>query len=214
MTSSLAVSSYSYFPTQVYQFDLPEAEALNEQLMTLISALRSVDEEGIQKSNRQELGGWHSRGVLQKLPEFEPLVNHVREAGERISSDLQYDETQELQISSMWSIVNPPGAFNLAHVHPGCLWSGVYYVRAPEGCGKISFTDPRLAHIMNKPKYSPDRGAPKKCWTKVSFTPVGGKMLLFPSWLYHAVEANRADPDDGNGERVIISFNLSQRKRK
>ena len=185
--------------------------------MTLISALREVDKEGIQKSNSQYLGGWHSRAVLHKLSEFEPLVGYVHEAGERICCDLRYDETQALRINTMWSIVNPPGAFNLAHVHPGCLWSGVYYVQAPDDCGKISFTDPRVANVMNKPRYTRNGRVPKKCWTKVSVSPVAGRMLIFPSWLYHSVEPSRANPVDGcgrNGDRVIISFNLSQKKNK
>lgn len=217
MTSSLAVAQFSYFPTLVFRFDLPDAEALNEQLLTLVSAVMEADEGGVEKSNSRYLGGWHSRGILHKLPAFEALVGHIHEAGERISSDLRYDETQALRISSMWSIINPPGAFNLAHVHPGCLWSGVYYVQAPNGCGRISFTDPRLANVMIKPRYKRNHRAPKKCWTKVSFSPLAGRMLVFPSWLYHSVEPNRANPADGgghNGDRVIISFNLSQKNKK
>ena len=52
---------------------------------------------------------------------------------------------------------------------------------------------------------------------KVSFSPVAGRMLLFPSWLYHSVEPNRATPVDGceqGGDRVILSFNLSQKDKK
>lgn len=215
-TPTLAVSTFSYFPSLVFRFDLPDAQIVNEQLLSLTSDLRELDQKGIQKSNRRSLGGWHSRGTLHKLPDFEPLVRRVHEAGERISTDLEYDETQALRISSMWSIVNPPGAFNLAHVHPGCLWSGVYYVKAPDDCGKISFTDPRTANVMNKPAYTKNRRVPKKCWTKVSFSPVAGSMLIFPSWLYHAVEPNLANPAEGcehDGERVIISFNMSQKKK-
>jgi hypothetical protein len=37
-------------------------------------------------------------------------------------------------------------------------------------------------------------------------------MLIFPSWLYHSVQPNMADRDKGNGDRVIISFNLSRVK--
>lgn len=215
MASRLTVARFSYFPSLVFQFDLPDAGALNEQLLTLVSALREVDQQGIEKSNSRYLGGWHSRGILHRLPEFEPLVSHIHEAGKEISDDLRYDKGQDLHISSMWSIVNPPGASNLSHVHPGCLWSGVYYVQAPTNCGRISFTDPRIANVMNKPLYT--RGAPKKCWTKINFSPVEGRMLIFPSWLYHSVEPNRAIPAVGvgqDGSRVIISFNLVQKRRK
>jgi uncharacterized protein (TIGR02466 family) len=217
LMSNLAVARFSYFPTLVFRIDLPDAEALNERLMALISEVKKADGDGIEKSNSRYLGGWHSRGLLHKLPGFELIVGYIHNAGERISGDLRYDETLALRISSMWTIVNPPGAFNLAHVHPGCLWSGVYYVKTPDACGKISFTDPRTANVMSKPKYTPKHRVPRMCWSKVSFEPVAGRMLVFPSWLYHAVEPNRATPTDGSGlkgDRVIISFNLSQRNKQ
>lgn len=217
MTSSLAVARFSYFPSLVFQFDLPDAVALNEQLLTLISAVRKADEKGVEKSNDSYLGGWHSREILHKLPGFEPLVGYINKAGEHICGDLQYDKTYDLRIGSMWSIINPPGAYNLAHVHPRSLWSGVYYVQAPHNCGRISFTDPRPANVMTAPRYIPNQRAPRKCWTKVCFSPVAGRMLVFPSWLSHSVEPNRAIPASGcghNGDRVIVSFNLSQQAKK
>ena len=36
-------------------------------------------------------------------------------------------------------------------------------------------------------------------------------MLLFPSWLYHSVHPNLAEDSDGGGERIVVSFNLSQK---
>lgn len=209
---NLNVEQFAYFPTLVFKFDVPDAPELNDYLLPRIYAARDADKHGVVKSNYRGLGGWHSREQLHKEPDFERLVRHVDAAGDWMSRELQYKSSFALRIGTMWSIINGPGAANLAHVHPGCLWSGVYYVRAPEKCGKISFIDPRTAHIMRKPVYESDKRTPKKCWTKVSFTPVAGRMLIFPSWLYHAVDPNMADTTQGSGDRVIISFNLSQVK--
>lgn len=209
-TAQLSVAQFSYFPTLIFRFDVPGADALNERLLPLIYAARDADRHGVQKSNYRVLGGWHSKENLHKNADFAELVRHVDAAGRVMSKELRYHEDHRLRIGTMWSIVNGPGASNLAHVHPGCLWSGVYYVRAPANCGKISFTDPRTAHVMRKPVYSPGKGAPRKCWTKVSFAPVAGRMLIFPSWLYHAVDPNLADASKGDADRVIISFNISQ----
>jgi uncharacterized protein (TIGR02466 family) len=214
--SSLDVAQFSYFPSLLFRFDLTEADRLNEQLLSLIHAWRNVDKKGVEKSNYRFLGGWHSRENLHKMPGFEDIAGYIHQAGERISSELQYHNAYALRITSMWSIINPPGASNLAHIHPGSSWSGVYYVQAPEGCGSISFTDPRTANVMNRPRYMQNRRGPKSCWTKVRFSPVAGRMLVFPSWLYHSVDPNRANHADGdrhNGDRVIISFNLSQFKK-
>ncbi|TFL19640.1 hypothetical protein DR046_03820 [Jannaschia formosa] len=46
-------------------------------------------------------------------------------AGEKITEDLGYSTDHALRIGTMWSIVNPPGSANRAHVHPSCLLSGV-----------------------------------------------------------------------------------------
>jgi len=125
-----------------------------------------------------------------------------------MSSELSYSANHAMK----WSIINPPGSSNRAHVHPGCMWSGVYYIQAPKGAGDIEFIEPRTAHLMNQPKYRPNAKRPKECWTKVRFTPKPGRMLLFPSWLYHGVDPNMSKEAGRAGHRIIISFNLNQQK--
>lgn len=212
LQDTLKLVQFAYFPSLVFQFDVPDALSLNDQLLEAILRVREQDRQGVSKSNYRDLGGWHSKENLHKRAEFEGIVRHIDAAGEHISSDLAYHRDYAIRIGTMWSIVNGPGAVNLSHVHPGCLWSGVYYVRAPAKCGKISFTDPRTANVMHKAVFDPRSKVPKKCWTKVSFTPTEGRMLIFPSWLYHSVAPNLADAREGGGERVIISFNLSQHR--
>jgi len=64
---------------------------------------------------------------------------------------------------------------------------------------------------MNQPSFAVGKKRAKVNWTKVRFKPQAGKMLLFPSWLYHGVHPNLAEDRDGGGDRVIVSFNLSQK---
>ena len=66
---------------------------------------------------------------------------------------------------------------------------------------------------MNQPTYVPNQRRPKDCWTKVNFTPTPGKMIIFPSWLYHAVNPNMSTEEGDAANRIIISFNLNQRKK-
>ncbi|MGR3660732.1 MAG: TIGR02466 family protein [Paracoccaceae bacterium] len=93
------------------------------------------------------------------------------------------------------------------------MWSGVYYVQAPEGAGKIEFTDPRTVQSFNSAAFIPNQQRPVECWTKVKVQPVAGKMLFFPSWLYHSVEPNLATGDGPDSDRIIISFNINQSKK-
>lgn len=212
MRVELTAKRFAYFPTLVFRFQVLGAQALNDRLLSLIHSEREKDQEGIERSNYRELGGWHSRDSLHKAPEYREFTDLVYAACAWWSRDLGYHPSYSLRIGTMWSIVNPPGASNLAHVHPGCLWSGVYYVQAPANSGKIAFTDPRTENVMRKARYVPNQSAPRHCWTKVNFTPEPGMMLVFPSWLYHSVAPNLSQENDGKCERIIISFNLSQWK--
>ena len=205
----------SYFPTMIYSSKLHDAKELNERLVRNIREEQQADEKGIQRSNFTNLGGWHSRNNLHKKKKFSEIASRITSTAQKISEDCGYDPEWELKIGTMWSIINSPGSFNRSHIHPGCLLSGVYYVQAPENSGDIEFTEPRTQHLMDQAKFAPGKKRPNKCWTKVKYKPTEGKMIIFPSWLYHAVYPNLSEAiGEGASDRIIISFNLSQHKIK
>ncbi len=202
-----------YFPTLIYSTMLNDREAMNKTILEAIYAERDKDNKGIERSNIRALGGWHSHNNLHKEEAFDPLTKRINKLLGGVSTNLGYDPASYLTVSTMWSITNPPGSSNRAHVHPGALWSGVYYVQAPEGAGNIDFTDPRTVQIMSSPNYIPKKKRKTECWSKVNVKPVPGKLLFFPSWLYHSVAPNLAKGDGPESERIIISFNINQRRR-
>ena len=204
----------SYFPTLVFSLDIPDSELLNNRLIEAIYAERERDRTGVRKSNYAELGGWHSQVKLHKDPRYAGLVEYVDAAAAMMSRELGYHRSYRLRIGTMWSIVNPPGGSNRPHIHPGCIWSGVYYVQSPRNSGQIEFIDPRTQNLMSPVKYIPNRKRPRICWTKVQYKPVAGRMLIFPSWLYHTVAPNRSRAKGKDADRIVVSFNLSQAKRK
>lgn len=203
----------AYFPTLIFQIDLPDPEPFNQRLLSTIYAERDRDQKGIERSNIAALGGWHSHNELHKQPEYADMVRLISNATSRISEDQGYHENFHFKIGTMWSIINPPGSSNRAHVHPGCLMSGVYYIQAPAGAGNIEFIEPRTAHLMNQPRYASKTKRAKENWTKVRFDPIPGRMIIFPSWLYHAVDTNEAKEEGEKANRIIISFNLNQVKK-
>ncbi len=211
-SQNLNMNRQVYFPTLVYSFQLDDAERLNRSLIGLIHTEQERDREGIQRSNFRKLGGWHSHNDLHKDAGYDELTDSIHAASALISDDLGYHKGFQLRIGTMWSIINVPGSANRAHVHPGCTWSGVYYIQVPDGCGNIEFIDPRTENLMHQPRYVPNKRRPRHCWTKVNVTPKPGKMLIFPSWLYHSVAPNLSEAEGRDAERVIISFNLKQEK--
>jgi uncharacterized protein (TIGR02466 family) len=213
MGSAGSFSRTNYFPTMIFQFDLEDSDPLNNSLLETIYAERERDRAGVNKSNTAELGSWHSHTGLHKNPEYAELLSHVDSATGRMSKELGYATDHVLKVTTMWSIINPPGNGNRAHVHPGCLWSGVYYVQAPQGAGEIEFIDPRTVLIMNQAKFIPKKKRPRDCWTKVNYKPTSGRMLIFPAWLYHGVDPNMAKETGRKADRIIVSFNISQVKK-
>jgi len=213
-SEEISVSRGVYFPTLIYSHQIENPEALNQKLLELTYAERERDTEGINRSNFPQLGGWHSHTKLHESPEYGELVDRINKVTQHVSDDLGYDTGRKLTIGTMWSIINPPGSSNLAHIHPNCYWSGVYYVQTPANCGNIEFIDPRTGHLMNQPAFVPGKRRPRNSWTKVRFTPSPGKLLVFPSWVYHAVHPNGSIEKGNDGNRVIISFNVQQRTRR
>lgn len=202
-----------YFPTLLFKRDLADADIVNDELTQLIRAERDADQKGIVRSNVRELGGWHSKNNLHRREEFNTIHTRILAQAQYLSDKLGYHPDFKLVVDGMWSIINGPGSFNRAHIHPGSLWSGVYYVAAPKDCGDIQFTDPRTEHLIRGAKFKKDAPRPRECWTKVHFTPTPGKMIMFPSWLYHSVAPNMTEAEGLDAERIIISFNLSQIKK-
>lgn len=208
-----ALRREAYFPTLLFIRDFPDADVLNPALSDAIRAERASDSTGIERSNTPAQGGWHSRNGLHQEPAFASLAERIQVTANEIADNLEYDPGWPLAVQDMWAIINPPGSFNTSHVHPNCLWSGVYYVQAPEGAGRISFTDPRHANVMLRAAPRPGAERPSETWTEVLHAPVPGRVIVFPAWLYHAVEPN-SNPGSGEAaERIIVSFNLHQRRR-
>jgi hypothetical protein len=47
-------------------------------------------------------------------------------------------------------------------------------------------------------------------WDSVSYEPIEGRVILFPSWIGHQVGQNLTDVEGKDGYRISISFNIKQ----
>ena len=196
------------FATPVIIVVLDDSISLNESLKAKIYDQERKD-DGLQKSN---FGGWHSkddmmvwapeeaRTILQAaIASVTPYTADIHPAGKR---DFKFD-------ANMWANINRKGHANNGHTHPGCLWSGAYYVDSGhEGenyvGGEFSIEDPRFPmNVMYIPSLvtrGPD-GEPQSSQHRIK--PKSGMMVLFPSWLRHSVR-----PYLGNKDRISVAFNL------
>lgn len=211
--SAVPLQREVYFPTYIYFKDLPDGEAhvLNVDMKKHIRAWRGRDPEGITRSNVRNMGAWHSGTDMARRPEFQPLCEWVLSSVAEVFGDLGYHSDWSPAIVNMWANVSPKYAFNRSHIHPGSLWSGVYYIQAPAGAGRTVFTDPRAQVRMTAPVYERPSQERPESWDQVYFDPVEGRIILFPSWLQHEVEPNMCEIGGQSEERISVSFNIGQR---
>ncbi|MGA8262573.1 MAG: TIGR02466 family protein [Arenicellales bacterium] len=201
-----------FFPTRIYYTDLAGAEVLNRDLKEHLYAWRDADPNGTFRSNAPQVGGWHSATDMHTRREYDRLTLEIFELLQGVYDHLGYNAEYEPVCDSMWANINPRYAYNREHSHPHALWSGVYYVQAPENCGLLYFTDPRPQAQVLTPHYDPHR-RPADTHHEVYYQPQEGRLIVFPAWLMHGVQPNLSDKPGREGDRISVSFNFHQRRR-
>ena len=196
------------FATPILQRVFENAGPVNDGLTRIILER----EKTMPSAGRSNVGGWHSNDDLFEWlhPEIATFRGWLGEAvGEITNVDLDGRLGGQMDVQmdgGAWVNLCRDGGYNKIHNHPGCSWSGVYYVStgvrapdAPPDAGCIEFLDPRMGATetgLNGPDALP----------KLRVEAVAGLMVVFPSWLYHYV-----NPFRGSGERISIAFNVNLR---
>ena len=199
----------SYFPTPVTVFDLPDDDRLNAALGPLILA-REKSQASVDHSN---LGGWQSADDFQDWSgdAGAKLLGHGVALANRLTADRDGNPVEiEWRVNS-WANINRKGHANEFRTHPGCFWSGSYYVddggTADDRSlgGEFEIKDPRgVAPAMYAPDLCYNLPGCQSLGASELIFPRAGAMVLFPSWLSHAVRPYR-----GSGTRISVAFNFS-----
>lgn len=147
--------------------------------------------------------GWHS-GALDAshhdaLAALEPLLeNALQNYHPPSHARLWWSESRPRAVAvQSWAVSLGGQGFQLPHLHPRGWLSGVVYVEVPEhvqhdaeshrGCLELGRPDPELG--LRAPR------------TSHFVRPRPGRLVLFPSWLYHSTV-----PHAGVGQRLSVAF--------
>ena len=188
-----------HFPTPVYIKEIPNAIQLNQYLEQKIIKWSQQD-KGVSKTNA---GGWHSTTDMNQKEEYNVLSKELFAMQYEIFAKEHL--TLKPVLGNMWANINYPGHYNRPHLHPNSLFSGVYWIKAPQKSGKFMIYDPRPGVHTNMP--SRKEGAlPPALWREVHYEPRAGTAVMFPAWLWHEVK-----PNESNDTRISVSFNFLQR---
>jgi len=190
------------FPTLIGKLRVPDADAMNRDLQSLILA----EEIKYASLGRSNIGGWHSRTdfLSNPAPAVDALTNWITWAVRKM---VEYTAgagafSGELTMSA-WTTISRAGAYHAPHSHPDSAWSGVYYVDAGADSpnhplsGVLEFLDPRAgAEAVT---------GPGDLYGELErVRPEAGLLVVFPSWLYHWVH-----PYAGPAPRIAVSFNVA-----
>lgn len=184
------------FSTPLWRIRCPVHERIKPPLIAEIERMR-LDPRQKSDEQRSNIGGWRSADLpLDHSPwrEFAEFVHGC------VMGILNQDVPFVLQA---WVNLHDRNGYNRSHVHPGCLLSGVYYLRAPEGSGAIILEDPRpqaaFQALHDVCRLSLEE-------SKAVVPAREGMLLLFPSWLSHSTEPNGAE-----SSRISIPVNVMPR---
>ena len=184
-----------FFPTVVYGKDV---QLDNNKLAQDIVNWSNQD-KGVSKTNYK---GWHSTTDMGQKPEYQQLVTELLRMQKEIYDNEHLD--RHARLGNMWANINPTDGMNQPHIHPNSLFSGVYYVKSQPKAGRLKIYDPRPGVQFIMPVRKPgDPG--KDMWRDANIQPVVGRIIMFPAWLWHAVEPNKS-----NDLRISVSFNFIQ----
>lgn len=183
------------FPTLVWLHDLEAGrhEAMNDRLARAIDAIITPRPALLAGQT------WQTDHDLHEREAFAELLPYIRKA---TTGALEFLEIEHdgFEITGCWANVNPKGSPHAPHTHPNNFLSGVYYLRTPPGGDSISFHDPRTQPNIISPKIRQHNNHNS---TRINVPVKQGRLLLFPAWFRHSVL-----PNNGEGDRISISFNI------
>lgn len=208
-TNTAKIDLRPLFPTPVAVVRMPGFESVNEQLSASILSY----EESTPSNDHSNLGGWQSTWDLDAWggEAGELVLAFARQLADRLTVDRYNQPARVNWRMNAWANINRSGHGNEFHTHPGCYWSGTYYVddggvsADPSLGGEFEIQDPRgIAPAMYRPDLVPAAPGCLSMGASELISPAAGNMIMFPSWLSHAVR-----PYTGTGTRISIAFNLS-----
>ncbi len=206
-----------HFFTTPFIVDQLNSEQGLQMLRDAIVAEMDRDKKGITISN---LGGWHSNTDMLRWggEAAKALVFKAMGMADEACVDIKSPENGRFGWHpEMWANVSDKGHANQYHTHPGSFWSVVAYVDDgyegdddPTLGGELQLLDPRSPMVqMVVPDLrlkNPDGGAQSH---EITIRPKTGMIVMFPSWLQHAVR-----PFRGEGMRISVAINLNVGMKK
>lgn len=134
--------------------------------------------------------------ILDCYTNFHPLRQYIQQCLKQYCVEVLSVTAAELTVTQSWLNFNDPGSSHHLHRHLNSAVSGVYYVT--EGPNYIEFHGDHCGNYQF--------GAHSQLRDVDTVTVNRGELILFPSWIPHAVPVNHSSI-----RRITLSFNTQFR---
>lgn len=190
---------FAVFPTMVQSTLHPDAERLNAPMLAELERLAGVIPNSLSpRATAHHYTSMWNYNDLHERPVFEELTGFILEELNKFA-ELQSIFVPEtgIIVREMWFNVYNEGDCKDIHLHPNSIFSGVYFVKAPEGSAplviKSEIIDNMIALLVTEDNEYNSRGK------VIPAEP--GKLVLFNSNVMHSTW-----PQSIDDSRVTISF--------
>lgn len=157
-------------------------------------------QEGRKVSN---FGGYQSKDLDIADKNLSTFIKLIEEQSNIFAESIGIKSN--LKIQNMWLNINCYKDSNLGHIHGDSILSGVYYIDVPKDSGEIHFRPPSAIFL---PLFWPDKNIKQFTPFTSSYWeifPRKNQLLIFPSWLEHAVKPNM----NKTKKRISVAFNIT-----
>lgn len=186
------------YSVPLWQSEYPEFEEQKEIFLNTIRTYK--DQNPTKETPRSNIARYHSPDTLQGVEELRPLFEYICQMGFKAVGDLDFVDC-DIAITSAWLNINDTRqGMSSDHVHRD-VFSGVFYLKAPEESGKLVFRNQAINRMWDGCALTSQKN--QFTGESIHIEPVEGNIILFPSYLPHSVETNNHDE-----ERISIAFNL------
>ena len=192
------------FPTQFWTVELNENI---KQLQNEAYVIRKNDKDGVRKSNAG-YQGYHSKDIrdLNNLPGTNGLLKQIINA---VNAIHQISRKGDLQLTNFWINISGKGSSNTPHTHSGLTYSGVFFIKVPKEMkgGRFlfyrNFNEADFISTEHMGHFKEGYQMQGYDYPINTISPKENMLVVFPSWVPHAVEINLSDE-----ERISLSFNF------
>jgi uncharacterized protein (TIGR02466 family) len=190
------------FPTTIQISEIANSETLNKKIIK--SAYEVKKNTANTKPEAWACNLYTTIMSGQSLTDTEPfseLKKIIVDEVTKYARELRFDiDRHPLRLNECWLNIYGKGHSQDVHCHPCNVFSGIYYPKAPEGCGHLVFHS-HLGEMMLEPPVIENTNLNIPQFRVV---PQPGRMVIFRSWLRHSVL-----PTDVQDDRISIAFNMT-----